>query len=49
MRIHKELLKHGVWLDPEDTDWLDGDNDKCPIPDRGETDTSDELRDLLEF
>lgn len=25
------------------------DNDKCPKPDRGETDTSDEVRDLAEF
>ena len=34
---------------PQDTDWLDRDNDKCPIPDRGETDTSDEVRDLNEL
>lgn len=33
---------------PQDTDW-DTDNDKCPKPDRGETDTSDEVRDLAEF
>lgn len=30
---------------PQDTDWLDGDSDTCPKPDRGEVDRSDEVRD----